>query len=108
MFHIFLNIFDIFIYMFDMLLHISICLLISILKGARALGDLVVPCSSPWLPQAPEASIFPGLNFNEFRIPEKSQKIRKPPPAGSRNWLKFYGKCVSWLAFVDFCKTLFL
>ena len=30
MFHIFLNIFDIFIYMFDMLIDISICLLICI------------------------------------------------------------------------------
>ena len=30
MFHIFLNIFDIFIYMFDMLIDISICLLIYI------------------------------------------------------------------------------
>ena len=41
MFHIFLNIFDILIYMFDMLIDISICLLIYIYRSYIYIYDLV-------------------------------------------------------------------
>ena len=50
MFHIFLNIFDIFIYMFDMLIDISICLLICIyiyIYGTRGLARLGCPNGAP-------------------------------------------------------------
>ena len=63
MFHIFLNIFDIFIYMFDMLIDISICLLIYIYIYIYISNACGQHRHRAWQPERQEAVCFIAQAF---------------------------------------------